>query len=194
MSNTYRDLLDYSRRILRYHKRLTCRGDFLPDELNHTGLEDSCSGTAWNLIYDLNKYIFTTGSTNTFESDESWKEPMWLSCWVPKRIAFGIVSLIAERKYAVSYIIQDLDTAKVLLNSIDPNVHRFWSVSGLRMLEDPQLPVLLRQCSERFSERWSPLFTGDDPLVGMWLEADDETSRDMYTNLLSILQSLECCA
>lgn len=186
---SFPDLLSLGRRLLEKHRSGLLKDDrLLPEELNHTGLDWRCSGTAWERIYALNEFMFTTGSTNTFEVDKEFPEPMWVSGWMPQSVAMGWVAILLSKNLPISSLVQNLDTGEVLYNSIDPARHRFWSVEGLSEVELSHPRIYLRQCTEEFAQRCTTLFRQSDPIVGVWWEADDETSRNLYDTLLSVFR------
>lgn len=186
---SFTDLLSLGRRLLEKHRMGLAEDDrLLPEELDHTGLDWRCVGAAWERIHALNEFMFTTGSTNTFEVDEASPEPMWVSGWMPRSTAMGLIAILLSKNLPISSLVQNLDTGEVLYNSIDPAVHRFWSAEGLSEVELCRPRIYLRQCTDEFAQRCTALFRQDDPVVGVWWEADDETSRDLYDTLLSIFR------
>lgn len=178
--SSFYDLLSRGRTVLALHSKNLLHGcDYTPE--SHTGLDGSCSGEALDKMRALNRYIFTTGSTNNYYPCVDDPEPAWLAAWMPLSVAQSLAVYMSH--HPVACIIQDLYTGKVILNSMNLDLHRFWSAEGVLSMETDDRPFL-QQCSEELATQAKCLFQGTDPVVGMWLEADDEISRNLYDIVL----------
>lgn len=186
---SFDQLLDYGQKMLTRHRNGLLQNGIAP--YSHTGLEESCSGEAWDKIYEINRYVFTTGSTNTFYINKSFPEPMWLGMWLPLSMATDMVGHVEREKYPVACIVQNLSTKKILINTMDLSLHRWWSADGIKSMEMGE-KAHLQQCSAAFAAASESLFNATDPIVGMWIECDDETNRDMYDFILKYLQIIQC--
>lgn len=185
---SFDQLLDYGQKMLVRHRDGLILHGVAP--YSHTGLEESCTGEAWDKIYEINRYVFTTGSTNTFSVDEMFPEPMWLGLWLPLSVASDLVDYIKRVKHPVACIVQNLATKEVLINTMNLSLHRWWSADAIEAMDatGDKRRAHLQQCSPAFAAASMNLFLAKDPVVGMWIESDDETSRDLYDFILDYLR------
>ena len=110
----------------------------------------------------------------------------WLGLWLPLSVASDLVDHIKR----VGCIVQNLATKEVLINTMDLSLHRWWSADAIKAMEvvGDTRRAHLQQCSPAFAAASVNLFLAKDPVVGMWVESDDETSRDMYDVILDYLR------
>lgn len=185
--HSYEELLQYGREALKKHREGLLQNILIDSE---TGLETSCSGEALDYMDRLNEYIFTTGSTNTFHIDPEFEEPMWVAAWLPYSKARALVNYIHKTKYPAGCVVQHLVSKKVLVTTMNMELHRWWSADGIDYMETSQHPrAFLQQCSSHLSLMAQDLFVGDNPVVGMWIEYDDETTRTLYDFLLNCFKT-----
>ena len=180
---SYDQVLLYGQTALKKHRIGLLRGELVDSE---TGLDTSCSGEALDLIESINRYVFTTGSTNTFCVDSTFEEPMWLAAWVPLSMAYNIADHIQIQKCHAGCIVQHLQSKKVLINTMDLSLHRWWSADSINAMET-QERAFLQQCTQNLVHMAQELFAASDPVVGIWIEYDDETTRTLYHFIIDYL-------
>lgn len=186
--SSYAELLEYGRTSLRKHRQGLLEGYVLDSE---TGLDESCSGEVLDMMEELNHYVFTTGSTNTYVVNQSFPEPMWVALWIHLSDAIDLAWYIKDKQYRAGCLVQHLSSKKVLLNTMDMNLHRWWTLDAIEAIQtDESERIFLQQCSLPFAARGQLLFDKtENPVVGMWIEYDDETTRTLYHFLLDYFQN-----
>lgn len=93
----YRDMLARARKNLKLHKK-----DQLSHAENVTGIEDSLKGKYFDQILELNKHVYTTGSTN---SPGTGFQAFWIDFYAPLAVCDFVISRLDQISY--SYVYRD---------------------------------------------------------------------------------------
>ncbi len=196
-SEEYRNLFRHSRESLEEFEKSGDSGE--------TAIEDSLKGKFFEQIYDLNKYIFTTGSTN-YPGEHF--QPFFIVFTCPEELGRKIIKKLDPFYYG--YTFKQLIYENDKLFTI-PLIHHMIKVHDDRLTGSNPLNIdEIFNPNERLrkiflSETLSTIGIGDFPdesieeykslfinlnMCEMEIEASDINDENLYLDLLDIIRSI----
>jgi hypothetical protein len=149
---------------------------------NITGVERSLTGEFYEQILELNKYVYTTSSTNNPE-DPSFQE-MFVGFYVPKSVALKLAKFLDAKGEFNYYSCYENNDNKIIVENkkntkdFTDNMMHSRKRDGTIAI-NTEFPQVLEDMG-----MFNHLFSTEDPLVYMNIEDQVIDHRDLYSVLL----------
>jgi len=192
MAATYPDLLHFGYNLLSKYKTI----GVIEDE-NITGIEDSLNAQYLDQMLELNKYIYTTASTN--HPGQKF-QCFFIDFIAPKRLCLKIIQYLALTKY--SYVIKELSVKNNVQEANPVMIHMVSNNDPKGSILDPRLltdhisrirELIVTLTDSQLPQELVPQYKQviqDDNLCDMTIEDSDLNDESLYLVLLNILQQI----
>lgn len=204
MARTYSDLINQGYNLLFKYKTIGITNDE-----NITGIESSLNDKYLDQMLELNKYIYTTASTN--HPGEKF-QPFFLDFIAPKQVCLKIIQYLSLVKY--SYVIKELsiengiiETNPLVIHIVennDPkmpmldaryfkrvyNNDRSHSKRDYTQLRELVSSVIYSEFPIELVEQYENVIKNDE-LCSMMIEDSDINDESLYIVLLHILYQIQ---
>jgi len=146
------------------------------DKTNITGVETSLKGKYFVQMLKLNKYVYTTSSTN-YPCDVDF-QAMFLGFYTKQSTALKLLEQLASKKYNYC-VINECSRDIIKMNVVDDSKNLV--VPEIIDGKYTEFPMAI-------TEKYKHLFAENDPVVYVLIEDPIKEHRDLYEVILSFFQ------